>query len=106
MYKQKKEIQRSIRMTKEIDEYIQNFEGDGFNDKLEKLVLFCIANEKNIIKEMTLKQKELNELNETIYDMRRLVNLLTNSVRNCEDLEDSITKCNSKIKSILKVPGL
>ena len=41
MFSEKKEFMRSIRMTKTIKEYVEQAEGNGFNDKFEKLVLKC-----------------------------------------------------------------
>ena len=38
MLKEKKEYSRSIRMTQTIKNYVEQTEGNGFNDKLEKLV--------------------------------------------------------------------
>lgn len=37
MLKEKKEYSRSIRMTQTIKNYVEQTEGNGFNDKLEKL---------------------------------------------------------------------
>ena len=39
MFSEKKEFMRSIRMTKTIKDYVEQAEGNGFNDKFEKLVL-------------------------------------------------------------------
>lgn len=41
MFSEKKEFMRSIRMTKTIKDYVEQAEGNGFNDKFEKLVLKC-----------------------------------------------------------------
>lgn len=38
-YKEKKEVQRSIRMTKKVYDIVDALEGDSFNEKFEKAVL-------------------------------------------------------------------
>jgi len=39
--KEKKSISRSIRMTQTVFDIVSSFEGDGFNEKFENLVMFC-----------------------------------------------------------------
>lgn len=41
----KKNNLKSIRLSDEVMEYILSFEGNGFNQKLENLVLFCMKEE-------------------------------------------------------------
>ena len=41
----KKSNAKSVRMTDEVLAYVNAFDGDGFNDKFERLVLFCQKSE-------------------------------------------------------------
>ena len=38
----KKNNLKSIRLSDQVMDYVINFEGDGFNQKFENLVLFCM----------------------------------------------------------------
>ena len=42
----KKTNMKSVRLSDEVLEYVESFEGDGFNQKFENLVLFCMKTEK------------------------------------------------------------
>ena len=42
----KKTNLKSVRISDEVLTYIENFEGNGFNQKFENLVLFCMREEK------------------------------------------------------------
>ena len=47
----KKNNLKSVRLSDQVMDYVINFEGDGFNQKFENLVLFCMEQEE------TRKQK-------------------------------------------------
>lgn len=57
MLKEKKEYSRSIRMTQTIKNYVEQTEGNGFNDKLEKLVLKCQEAEPELDKRLNQKKR-------------------------------------------------
>ena len=50
--KEKKTIQKSIRMTPQVNNYVATFSGNGFNEKFENLVLFVMENEQKIKKDI------------------------------------------------------
>ena len=39
MYKQPKNVSKSIRLTEDLYKYIDNYCGDGFNEKFENVIL-------------------------------------------------------------------
>ena len=45
-----KNYSRSIRMTDEVRKYVEKFSGEGFNEKFENLVIFCMREEKELEK--------------------------------------------------------
>lgn len=51
----KKTNMKSVRLSDEVLEYVENFEGNGFNQKFENLVLFCM-------KEEDQKRKRIKDL--------------------------------------------
>lgn len=62
----KKNNLKSVRISDQVMSYIQGFEGDGFNQKFENLVLFCMEEEvkkRKIIEvldsEIKLKHKQI-----------------------------------------------
>ena len=50
---------KSVRLSDEVLSYVENFEGNGFNQKFENLVLFCMKEEKN-------KRADLEDLDQLI----------------------------------------
>lgn len=80
----KKSISKSIRLTNEVYDYIENFEGDGFNQKLENLVKFCV-------KEETSKRKTLEYLDSEIKERWAII-------RSCEDVMMASSKALTHIK--------
>lgn len=55
----KKSNLKSVRLSDQVMDYIINFEGDGFNQKFENLVLFCMEQEE-------AKKKQLDSLDQQI----------------------------------------
>ena len=54
-----KSISKSIRLTQKVYDYVNSFEGDGFNQKFENIILFMMEEEQ-------VKRKRLNELDKLI----------------------------------------
>ena len=63
---------KSVRLSDEVLEYVQNFEGDGFNQKFENLVLFCMKEEKSKRLLIQSLDKEINEQHEILDKLSRL----------------------------------
>lgn len=95
----KKTNMKSIRLSDEVLEYIENFEGNGFNQKFENLVLFCMKEEdqkRKRIKDLDcLIQLEFNKFNAVTALQRdaRFVNQRLLSVQH--DLEKLQTYVNT-----------
>lgn len=65
----KKKNQKCIRMTDEVLQYIENFEGNGFNQKFENLVLFCMKKEES-------KRQRINYLDDEIKVRQKFLDCL------------------------------
>ena len=63
---------KSVRLSDEVLEYVQNFEGDGFNQKFENLVLFCMKEEKSKRLLIQSLDKKINEQREILDKLSRL----------------------------------
>lgn len=64
--KEKKSIQKSIRVTQKVNDYINSSPGSGFNEKLENLVLFFMEKENQIKKDINEAQRQLMSLDQQI----------------------------------------
>lgn len=71
-YKEPKDINKSIRITKTVYDYIQSHDGNGFNDKLEKMVLKFRNDEKHLDDLIESKQHRLNLIIKQICDLLTL----------------------------------
>lgn len=66
MIKMLKKNSKSIRMTDEVLNYVESFEGEGFNQKFENLVLFAMRTEND-------KKEAIRCLDQRIADRRNIL---------------------------------
>ena len=50
---------KSIRLSDQVMDYVINFEGEGFNQKFENLVLFCMEQEESKKQRITLLDQQI-----------------------------------------------
>lgn len=68
-----KNIQKSIRMSQDIYEYIAAFDGKNFNDKFENCIKICM-NQNRIIRRNKIKlEKEIFDLTNKIQEYRNII---------------------------------
>lgn len=90
---------KSVRLSDQVMDYVINFEGEGFNQKFENLVLFCMEQEESKKQRITLLDQQiarqykklyaLQQLSSEIGDVRRA---LTHLERQANDLSDLMGK--------------
>ena len=95
----KKNNLKSVRLSDRVMDYVINFEGEGFNQKFENLVLFCMQQEESkkqriiLLDQQIARQYEklyaLQQLSSEIGDVRRA---LTHLERQANDLSDLMDK--------------
>ena len=95
----KKNNLKSIRLSDQVMNYVINFEGDGFNQKFENLVLFCMEQEETkkqkiaFLDQQIVKQYKkldaLRQISSEIGDVRRA---LTNLEWRANDLFNLMDK--------------
>lgn len=56
---QPKNVQKSIRISEDVLKYIEKQEGNGFNEKLCNMVLYCMEHEAEIKKRVKAAEKRL-----------------------------------------------
>lgn len=96
----KKNNLKSIRLSDQVMDYVINFEGDGFNQKFENLVLFCMEQEETkkqkiaFLDQQIVKQyKKLDafrQLTSEIGDVRRALTHLERQANNLSELMDEL----------------
>nr|WP_303243148.1 hypothetical protein [uncultured Blautia sp.] len=90
---------KSVRLSDQVMDYVINFEGEGFNQKFENLVLFCMEQEESKKQRITLLDQQiarqykklyaLQQISSEIGDVRRA---FTHLERQANDLSDLMGK--------------
>lgn len=98
----KKSNLKSVRLSDQVIDYVINFEGDGFNQKFENLVLFCMEQEEakkqrleSLDQQITKQYKKLEivrELSSEIGYVRRALTHLERQTNDLSVLMDKLLK--------------
>ena len=91
---------KSVRLSDQVMDYVINFEGDGFNQKFENLVLFCMEQEETKkqkiafldqqIVEQYKKLDALRQLTSEIGYVSKALTYLERQVNNMSELMDKL----------------
>lgn len=73
---QPKNIQKSIRISEDVAAYIEKQEGNGFNEKLCNMVLYCMEHEAEIKKKIASAEKRLEFVEKQINEKHKLLEQL------------------------------
>ena len=73
---QPKNIQKSIRISEDVAAYIEKQEGNGFNEKLCNMVLYCMEHEAEIKKKVANAEKRLKVVEKQINEKNKLLEQL------------------------------
>lgn len=82
---------KSIRLSDKVLFYIENFEGKGFNEKFENIILYAMESEK-------VRQQRIEMLDEQIKQKEKKLQELS---RRYYDLASSLQSCDRAVSSIL-----
>ena len=95
----KKNNLKSVRLSDQVMDYVINFEGDGFNQKFENLVLFCMEQEETRKQEIAFldqqiakRYKKLHALQQISSEIGNVRRALTNLEWKANDLSDLMDK--------------
>lgn len=90
---------KSVRLSDQVMDYVINFEGEGFNQKFENLVLFCMEQEESKKQRITLldqqiakQYKKLDVLQQISSEIGGVRGALTNLESQANDLSDLMDK--------------
>ena len=96
----KKSNLKSVRLSDQVMDYVINFKGDGFNQKFENLVLFCMEQEETrkqkiaFLDQQIVKQYKkldaLRQLTSEIGDVRRALTHLERQANDLSELMDEL----------------
>lgn len=89
----KKEISKSIRLSKEVYDYINAYKGNGFNEKFENIILDYQSREKVIKGRIESETKQLKSL---VKD----VDTVCSKIDKLERLKYSVDRCLDYVDSI------
>ena len=80
-----KNINKSVRLSNEVYEYVNEFQGNGFNEKFENIVIFSMKTEierkkrlDEIEKLIKSRSEELSKINADLDTARRATNVYRN----------------------------
>lgn len=93
---------KSVRLSDQVMDYVINFEGGGFNQKFENLVLFCMEQEESKKQRILLLDQQiarqykklyaLQQLSSEIGDVRKALTHLERQANDLSDLMDKLLK--------------
>lgn len=73
---EKKSVAKSIRLTPELFDFINKYDGNGFNEKFANIISFCFRSEKDVRARVKQERQELERLQKNIAEKRRLLSTL------------------------------
>lgn len=83
----KKNNLKSVRLSDQVMDYVINFEGDGFNQKFENLVLFCMEQEETKKQRITLLDQQIAEQYKKLYALQQISSEIGDVRRDLINLE-------------------
>ena len=83
----KKSNLKSIRLSDQVMDYVINFEGDGFNQKFENLVLFCMEQEETKKQKIAFLDQQIVKQYKKLDALRQLISKISAVSEALLDLE-------------------
>lgn len=73
----KKNNLKSVRLSDQVMDYVINFEGDGFNQKFENLVLFCMEQEETKKQKIAFLDQQIVKQYKKLDALRQLISKIS-----------------------------
>ena len=83
----KKNNFKSVRLSDQVMDYVINFEGDGFNQKFENLVLFCMEQEETRKQKIAFLDQQIVKQYKKLDALRQLISKVSAVSEALLDLE-------------------
>ena len=78
---------KSVRLSDQVMDYVINFEGDGFNQKFENLVLFCMEQEETKKQKIAFLDQQIVKQYKKLDALRKISSEIGGVRRALTDLE-------------------
>ena len=78
---------KSVRLSDQVMDYVINFEGEGFNQKFENIVLFCMEQEESKKQRITLLDQQIVKQYKKLDALRQLTSKISDVSEALLDLE-------------------
>lgn len=78
---------KSVRLSDQVMDYVINFEGEGFNQKFENLVLFCMEQEESKKQRITLLDQQIAKQYKKLDVLQQISSEIGGVCRALTDLE-------------------
>ncbi len=85
-----KSIQKSVRLRPEVAQCIEEFQGEGFNEKLDNLVMGYLRDREKVIREAELLQAHIADQRDEMRRVQIRLGKMKNVERRLEPLEQAI----------------
>ena len=98
----KKNNLKSVRLSDQVMDYVINFEGDGFNQKFENLVLFCMEQEETRKQKIAFLDQQIVKQYKKLDALRQLISKISAVSEALLDLEWRTNDLSALMDELLK----
>ena len=98
----KKNNLKSVRLSDQVMDYVINFEGDGFNQKFENLVLFCMEQEEFKKQRIILLDQQIAKQYKKLYALQQLFSEIGDVRRALTHLERQANDLSALMDELLE----
>ena len=98
----KKNNLKSVRLSDQVMDYVINFEGDGFNQKFENLVLFCMEQEETKKQKIAFLDQQIVKQYKKLDALRQLISKISAVSEALLDLEWRTNDLSALMDELLK----
>lgn len=98
----KKNNFKSVRLSDQVMDYVINFEGDGFNQKFENLVLFCMEQEETKKQKIAFLDQQIVKQYKKLDALRQLISKISAVSEALLDLEWRTNDLSALMDELLK----
>lgn len=95
-----KSISKSIRLTEEVFAYIDNYKGEGFNQKFENIILDAMCAEKHLKKRLKLLDKQMTEKQEQLKEHLSDIQTFTDIQRSAVWMLRDIARAQERVSQM------
>lgn len=96
-----KSISKSIRMTDEVNNYIVNYRGNGFNEKFGNIVLDAMKEESERVKRLEELDKRINAAKQKLDDLLDTFEKLNPHLQVALGMHTKINELRKKMEDII-----